>query len=155
MPKAPPTHRPAHYVAPSVRRKEHDQRRLSASERGYDAAWSAYSEQLTREILFCELCITIGKETPIARAPRERRTPGERQRPISYVDHIIPVESKEDPLFWERSNHWCLCSACNGWKLRQFDGGWGAKVVVATDRTLAGVQQRRAMVVEAFRAASR
>lgn len=33
-----------------------------------------------------------------------------------HVDHILPVSGRDDPLFWDVSNHQPLCHACHSQK---------------------------------------
>lgn len=142
MPTAPKRHG---HTANGIKaaRQQYDRQRGAAHQRGYTKRWSDYSTQLCRERVFCELCATLGIDTPIVRAP-EGQANGEI---ISIVDHIVPVENgQHDTLFWEPSNHWCLCVECDRWKSITFDGGYGKPKRQAV-RTLAGVQARRVEVV--------
>lgn len=144
MPTAPKTHRPSHYIAPSERRKQHDQKRDSAKERGYSStgAWNRFSVSIKRERLFCELCSTINIVTGIV------------DKGCGITDHIVPLEGKDDPLFLEPQAVWALCIKCDRWKSINFDGSYGARKIVATDRSIAGVQQRREQIVQRFKAAN-
>jgi 5-methylcytosine-specific restriction endonuclease McrA len=138
MPKAPRQHRPAHWVPPAVRRKEIDARRKPASERGYNTTWHKFSAAIKSERLFCELCLTIGKETPIV---------GD-----GVTDHIIAMLGPDDPLFLDPAAVWALCVSCDRWKSIHFDGTYGGPKLVATDRTLAGIEQRRREIIDKFKA---
>lgn len=41
------------------------------------------------------------------------------------VDHIIPAQSENDPLFWDPTNHQNLCDTCHSVKTAREDGGFG------------------------------
>ncbi len=70
--------------------------RGSASERGYDARWHKYAKWYLDRHPLCVLCEKAGKT-----------------RGATLVDHIVPVSSADDPLFWVESNHQALCSPCH------------------------------------------
>lgn len=36
--------------------------------------------------------------------------------PSTTVDHIRPILSEDDPLFWDEENHQALCTSCHGKK---------------------------------------
>lgn len=151
MPRAPKPHRPANQPSMQQQRRLQDRFRGSAQSRGYTAQWSAYANQLCRQRVFCQLCSEVGIETCVVR-PDTPNESGERRKPVSVVDHVIPVDDgQNDTLFWETANHWALCTACHNWKSIAFDGGWGKLATPAT-RTLAGIEQRRREIVARFKA---
>lgn len=75
-------------------RQESDQRRGSASERGYNSNWAGYSRRRLRkpEHALCVCC----KANGIIRA-------------ADVTDHIIPARRRPD-LFWDPENHQSLCN---------------------------------------------
>ena len=141
MPTAPRSHRPAHYQPPAEQRREQDRRRLTSRERGYSARWDNYAKALRQERAICELCMEAsGTVTPAA----DKRT--------GMVDHTIPVDSADDPLFWEPTNHRVLCIVCDRWKSNVFDGGFSGKEKSRPSvRSIDGVAMRWAEVVAARR----
>jgi hypothetical protein len=75
----------------------------SPRERGYDARWDRYSSQFRRRNPFCARCAEDDRQTLIV----EGRT--------GVVDHKRPPKLGGD--FWDRANHWGLCSSHHdGWK---------------------------------------
>jgi len=133
--------KPKRFVA-----RKTDEQRKSSSQRGYNEAWAAYSKRLREERIFCELCIAaFGIETPIV---GQTTTDGGRKKSQGVTDHIIPVASAEDDLFWMPENHWCTCRECDDWKSRTFDGSLNAPKRYVTDRTLHGIESRRREIIE-------
>ena len=86
-------HRPIHA-------REQDKRRGTATERGYDNRWRKYSKWFLSqpENQICKL--HLDGCTLIARC----------------VDHINPPSGRDDPLFWDTSNHQASCIHCNSVK---------------------------------------
>lgn len=78
-----------------------DRRRGTAFQRGYDHRWSAYSKWFLRQPghQLCALHLDEGCAV-IAQC----------------VDHIVPPNDKDDPLFWDRTNHQPACIHCNSVK---------------------------------------
>jgi 5-methylcytosine-specific restriction protein A len=71
-----------------ARNREHDTRRSSARERGYNTRWEkARKTYLTRNPL-CIMCQREGRVTP-----------------ATVVDHIIPHKG-DAALFWDTENNW-------------------------------------------------
>ncbi len=93
----------------TAQQKEYDNKRGTASERGYTYRWAKYSKRfLSREEnVLCRL--RLPGCTNIARC----------------VDHIDPPDSAEDPRFWESSNHQAACIHCNSVKGRRYIKGEG------------------------------
>lgn len=83
-------------------RKLMDARRGTAHERGYDSKWQKYSKWFLNqpENQFC--VIQLPGCTEFAKC----------------VDHIKPCD-KDDPLFWDKSNHQPACIHCNSVKGRR------------------------------------
>lgn len=138
MPTAPKQHRPR---ANQATQHKPPETRGTATQRGYNWQWAKYARQLCQERILCELCSECGRLSPVVRPEKAGRSV------TSIVDHIVPVNGPDDPLFWEPVNHWCLCVACDRWKSIRFDGSYGHTKRVAGDRSLAGIAARRAEVV--------
>jgi 5-methylcytosine-specific restriction endonuclease McrA len=82
------------------RRREADQRRGSARQRGYTSAWDkAAKGHLTRHPLcvYCEM---------------DAWGAGARVSPASLVDHLIPHRG-DSALFWNRSDWVACCTECH------------------------------------------
>lgn len=73
--------------------KQADYHRPSAARRGYDGRWRKYRLAFLHEHPVCRACEAQGE-----------------YRLATDVDHIIPVNGKDDPLFWDTENHQPLCS---------------------------------------------
>lgn len=79
------------------------ERRQRTSIDGYDRRWQRFRKQLLRERaregrLLCGMCGRVfGAESP-------------------HADHIMPVISQDDPLFFEPTNIQFLHPACHGEK---------------------------------------
>ena len=86
-----------HYRKPKPY-KQADAKRPSAYARGYTPRWQRYANQFLSSNPLCVLC-----------------PPGDR-RPASAVDHIIPVSSGSDPIFWDATNHQPVCQSCHSRK---------------------------------------
>lgn len=147
MPRAPKPHRPSHQPQmQQQRRQQQDQRRESPTKRGYDERWARHAHDLCYQRVFCELCLTAGVETSIVRGKRHQAG-GKR---TGIVDHVVPAQGgQSDPLFWEVSNHRCLCIECHNWKTIRFDGGHGKQKREAV-RTVAGIEARWREVVSEY-----
>lgn len=90
-------------------RRQYDQQRGTAVQRGYDYRWQQYAKAYLAEHPLCVLCLK--KQPPVTRA-------------ATLVDHIIP--HKGDPaLFWDPSNHQALCTECHNIKTATEDGAFG------------------------------
>ena len=88
-------------------RREQDERRGSAHERGYTARWSKASKRYLRQHPLCEPCLTKGI-IEVA----------------EVVDHKIP--HKGDPiLFWDENNWQSMSKRCHDIKTATEDGGFG------------------------------
>jgi 5-methylcytosine-specific restriction protein A len=95
MPRAPLTHEPRRIV-----RRPREQR-PSANDRGYGSRWRRYRKQFLSQPqnALCRDCVRVGL-----------------LRPATDVDHIQPVTSRNDPRFWDPTNHQPLCHACHSRK---------------------------------------
>lgn len=110
-------------------RKEQDQRRGTAAERGYDSRWAKARVFYLRKHPFCVYClrqagITAVDTQGIAAACMKRQM----HPPLAnVVDHIIPHKLKEAidsqdevriekarALFWDSAGNWqSLCKPCH------------------------------------------
>ena len=94
------------------RKKKNGGHKLSSTERGYDTRWRNYSKWFLAQPgnQFCKLhlddqCAVVAQ----------------------CVDHIDPPESRDDPRFWDYSNHQPACIHCNSVKgHRKQIGEWKA-----------------------------
>lgn len=100
MPNAPKQFRPP-WMRKAAResRRQHDQRRGSARERGYTRTWEKERAAYLAVNPLCKRCMDHGKVTA-----------------ASLVDHVVPVEDASDPLFWEVENWQPLCRDCHAVK---------------------------------------
>lgn len=86
-------------VVQKQERIKYDNERGTSASRGYNYRWQKYSAQYRVNNPLCVMCLKVGKLIP-----------------AQCVDHIIAVESKDDPLFWDASNHQSLCNTCHNIK---------------------------------------
>lgn len=88
------------------RRVKRPDRRPTAAERGYGSRWARYRQACLgqAENALCRRCLAAG-----------------RVRAATDVDHIEPVESADDPKFWEPANHQPLCHRCHSIKTNTED----------------------------------
>ncbi|KIF80784.1 HNH endonuclease family protein [Noviherbaspirillum autotrophicum] len=104
-------------------RRQSDERRGNANERGYGRKWQNARETYLREHPLCE-CDECRREGLII--------------PSTVVDHIVPHKLKEakdsgDPaavtraqsLFWDRKNWQAMSKPCHDRKTAREDGGFG------------------------------
>lgn len=89
--KRPQRYRAPHERSREQRAREYDDRRGSASERGYDWRWHKASRAYLAEHPLCVMCEARG-ETSAA----------------TVVDHVIPHKG-DALLFWDRTNWQGLC----------------------------------------------
>ena len=82
--------------------KQHDLLRGTAHQRGYGVRWQRYRLMYLKSNPLCVMC-----------KPRLTQA--------TVVDHIVPVESRDDPLFYAETNHQALCRQCHGYKTRVID----------------------------------
>jgi 5-methylcytosine-specific restriction protein A len=87
--------------------QRYDKARGTATERGYNSRWAAYSRLFRKKNPLCVECL---KESLIVGS--------------QHVDHIIAVKGANDPLFWKESNHQALCQPCHSRKTILVDGGF-------------------------------
>ena len=80
-------------------RQTYDRWRGSSAARGYGHQWRKYRAVFLVANPLCAKCALRATLTEAA-----------------HVDHIIPVIDKDDPLFWDKSNHQPLCHACHSEK---------------------------------------
>lgn len=95
-----------------IERIRYDNSRGTASERGYDSRWTKYSKIYRMNNPLCVRCSEKGKVNL-----------------AECVDHIKPVENKNDPLFWLESNHQSLCNSCHSEKTAKEDGGFSNRKI--------------------------
>lgn len=91
------------------KRKLQDQRRGSASQRGYDSRWRKSRDAY---IVKHPLCVRCEDQGVLNKA--------------EVVDHITPHKGNKT-LFWDRDNWQSLCKRCHDIKTATEDGGFGRK----------------------------
>ena len=90
-----------------MNRQEHDRRRGTSTERGYDAAWRRVrAERLRLDHHLCQACLRDGRPETAAE-----------------VDHIMPIARGGARL--DLDNLQSLCHACHSRKTATQDGGLG------------------------------
>ncbi len=98
MATAPKTHRP---LGSSTPRQQHDKRRGSAQERGYDARWHKLRAWYVRQHPLCQDCEARGLTVV-----------------VDEVDHVIPINGPNDQLRLDVMNLRSRCKACHAKKTR-------------------------------------
>jgi 5-methylcytosine-specific restriction protein A len=88
------------------RLRQYDERRGTAASRGYDSRWSRYRAGLLVEHPFC------GDRPAGAPVTADSRCMG-RYVIGKVVDHIVQVRGKDDPRFYDATNHQILCVSCH------------------------------------------
>jgi 5-methylcytosine-specific restriction endonuclease McrA len=97
----------------------YDDRRGSASSRGYDRHWRQYTQQFRNTLVLkgvsrAGLCG--------ARLPGTPETADSQCQASGYVtigtvvDHIVPISGRYDPRFYDPTNHQLLCDRCHNVK---------------------------------------
>ena len=108
MAKRPPQFKPPRkapvFSKKKQQAKQYDKRRGSSNSRGYTHRWRRYSERFREANPYCMTvgCFALSQE----------------------VDHKIPVNGSDDPLFWDVGNHQALCKSCHSRKTARYDGGF-------------------------------
>jgi 5-methylcytosine-specific restriction enzyme A len=101
MPRRAPKYRPA-----SPKRRKDD--RPSSSKRGYDSRWRRARKRKLADNPLCQRCLANGRSV------------------IAHqVDHIDPVDGRDDPTFWDPTNWQSLCDSCHSKKTVNENGGFG------------------------------
>lgn len=90
MPTRPPSFRPSGQPSTAERRREHDERRGSARDRGYNVRWEKARATFLLRAPLCIGCEAVG-----------------RVEPAVVVDHVVPHEG-DSARFWDTS-HWQGC----------------------------------------------
>lgn len=104
MAKAPPRIGARPPQTERERKQKLDKRRLSSSQRGYDADWQRVRDAVIIERgLRCEACHRLGVL---------RKRDATRSMPVLEVDHIVSVAERPD-LRLEPSNLRVLCRPCH------------------------------------------
>lgn len=79
--------------------KVYDERRGSARQRGYTKRWEKARENYLARNPLCKRCLDAGRVTA-----------------AELVDHIEPVQSADDPGFYDEENWQSLCGGCHAVK---------------------------------------
>ena len=89
----PPMYRPSHSQAPMEARREHDQRRGSARQRGYDSRWDREAKRHLMVDPLCRGCMAVG-----------------RYEAAAVVDHVEPHGGDREKFWsasmWQSSCRW-------------------------------------------------
>ena len=93
-------------------RKQYDETRGTAAQRGYDARWQRYRAWYLITHPLCVLC--LAKDPPMITAS-------------TTVDHVEPHHG-DYTLFWNPANHQALCKQCHDVKTASEDGGFGNQI---------------------------
>ena len=88
-------------------RRESDDRRGTAQQRGYTSKWQAYRLHFLRHHPLCRLHEERGEVVA-----------------ATVVDHIVPHKGDRQ-RFWDKANHQALCKPCHDAKTAREDGGFG------------------------------
>ena len=96
MPRKAPTYRPPHLPTRIEQKRQQDERRGSARERGYTRRWDRSAKAFVTEHPLCLGCEAIGRAVP-----------------TELVDHIEPHKGDME-LFWREDNRQPSC----GWHHR-------------------------------------
>lgn len=84
-----------------------ENKRESASRRGYDRHWQRARELYLQSNAVCVECLSDGKIEA-----------------ATVVDHIVPHKG-DKRLFWNQGNWQALCKRCHDRKTATNDGGFG------------------------------
>lgn len=96
-------------AAKRQQQREHDARRGSARERGYDARWEKARARHLAEHPLCVCCLAHGVTTA-----------------AHVLDHIVPHKGNSD-LFWDQANWQGLCEWCDKNLKRSIENRWLAQ----------------------------
>jgi len=88
--------RGARQIKGSAPLREKDRERGNSAARGYDRRWRKARDLWLAQNPLCVECEKRGNYTP-----------------ATLVDHITPVQSAFDPLFYDCQNFQSLCRACH------------------------------------------
>jgi len=88
---------PAQGKPPAARAADHE--RGNSAQRGYDRQWRKTRALWLAQHPLCVECEQRGQYTP-----------------ATLIDHIRPVQSRDDPLFFDTDNFQSLCRACHARK---------------------------------------
>ena len=102
-------------TGPRRQRDQPKQRRGTAHRRGYGRRWQKYARSYLAQHPFCE-CGQCPEHTV-----------------AECVDHIIPVTSARDPLFWLPTNHQAMSFACHRRKTNEEDNGAAIRGTARTE----------------------
>ena len=91
MPVRPPTFRPSGQRSRRETNAEHDVRRGSARDRGYDARWDAEAARERVRMPLCLGCEAVGRVTA-----------------TELIDHVVPHKG-DKALFWDKNNRQPAC----------------------------------------------
>lgn len=90
--------------------RRYDEARGTAAQRGYTARWSRARGRFLAKHPFCGHCKAEDQVTV-----------------ATEVDHIVPVDGADDPLFWDESNWQGLCGTHHRRKTAREQGAGPAR----------------------------
>jgi 5-methylcytosine-specific restriction protein A len=91
--------------------RQYDDRRGSSHARGYGARWRDFVLHFRSLYPLCGMRPPGAPDTLDSECRAQKRV-----RPMWVVDHIVPVQGKDDPRFYDPTNHQALCEACHNRK---------------------------------------
>ncbi len=91
-----------------------DQYRGSATDRGYDWAWSQYAKVFLSQHPICGERADGTRDVVHSRCAKHGRT-----TVAQCVDHTIPMQQGGGK--WDPDNHMACCFSCNTWKARTLE----------------------------------
>jgi 5-methylcytosine-specific restriction enzyme A len=95
--------------------KAYDLRRGTRQARGYDERWTRYTQWFRDELARHGIPPVCGARLP--GTPPTQDSDCQREQRITQarvVDHITPVQGKDDPRFYDPTNHQLLCDGVTG-----------------------------------------
>lgn len=106
-PRCQTSHPGACPVAAASFRKQADERRGTAAQRGYGARWQKASKAF---LAAHRICVEDERDGQLVAS--------------QVVDHIVPHKG-DMKLFWDSRNWQALCKSCHDRKTAREDGGFG------------------------------
>lgn len=103
-------HQPPGQRSERARKREFDQGRPSARQRGYTAKWERYRKGFLLDHKLCVSCMNDGRRVV-----------------STVVDHVIPHKG-DMVLFWDPDNHQALCKPCHDRKTATEDSGFARRL---------------------------
>ena len=97
--------------------RQWEQRRGSASSRGYGSRWRRYTDWFRGALTRNQVAVLCGARLPPTPPTRDSRCAAEGLIVLgTVVDHIVPITGPDDPHFYDPRNHQLLCERCHNAK---------------------------------------